>query len=106
MRLRNAEPSSSDSISAPRAAGMPRSVQKATICVIGMAMATQQPTMARQMRSCTRLPLRPSTRSPFCGSRKPGRTAEAGGRWRRKKQSGTIRPMASSPHQNIVTRQP
>jgi hypothetical protein len=41
MRLKKAQPSNTDNIAAPRAAGIPRSLHKATRCPAGIAIGTQ-----------------------------------------------------------------
>ena len=73
-RLRKAVPSSTDSIAAPTARLMPRSLQKATRWPCGIAIGTQQSTAAAQIMANTVFGLRPSTRS--CAA--PSRDAVAG----------------------------
>ncbi len=98
----------SDNISAPRAAPNPRSVQYATMCTCGMAMATQQPTPATHNRNCNTSGCRPSGR---CGSDRPtkravrltgaavpaGWSANAGGRRRSTSASGNMVTMQKMP---------
>ena len=59
MRLTKAQPSSTDSIAAPCAAGIPRSLQNATRCPAGIAIGTQHKNAAAQISACTRFAGRP-----------------------------------------------
>src|SRR4051812_46706783 len=105
MRLRNAQASSSDNISAPRAGAKPRSLQNATTCTIGSAMATQQHTIDTQISPCTRLPGRPTMLVPDIGSRAAASGAAAGGR-RISSTKGSMLANTNTPYQNKVVRQP
>ena len=63
-RLKNAEPSSTDSIAAPCTGLMPRSLQNATRCACGIDIGTQQVKIAHICRVKTRLAGQP--RTEFC----------------------------------------
>src|SRR5258706_11744202 len=105
MRLRNAQASSSDSISAPRAAAKPRSLQNATTCTIGSAIAMQQHTIDTQISPCTRLPGRPTIVVPETGSRACASGAAAGGR-RISSASGSMLADTNTPYQKRGGRPP
>ena len=62
-RLRNAVPSSTDSISAPTERLMPRSLQKATRWPCGIAIGMQHSTAAPHISANTTLGGQPSTRA-------------------------------------------
>ena len=100
MRLTMPQASISDSISAPRAAPKPRSVQYATMCTCGIAIATQHATPATHSSSCACPGRRPngrlrSTRTaaaePTCGN------TSSGGRWRMRSASSSMPAPHTSP---------
>jgi hypothetical protein len=66
-RARKAAASSTESISAPSRAPIPRSPQKATRCAAGIAIGMQQRKEARPSSASAKLGGRPSTASPATG---------------------------------------
>jgi hypothetical protein len=62
-RLAKALASSTDSIAAPCAAEIPRSVQNATRCPAGIAIGTQHKNPAAQSSACTTLGGKPRVRA-------------------------------------------
>ena len=93
--------SMSESISAPRAAPKPRSVQYATMCTCGMAMATQQATPATHNKNCALFRLKPKGRCDCWAWALPATgVCKRGGLWRMSRLSSTmpmpqIRPSAT-----------
>ena len=108
----------SDSISAPRAAPKPRSLQYATMCTCGIDMATQQATPATHSSACSAAGEKPSGRSDTeaatgapeaCGGTSDAGVmdrAADGGRGRSTNASGSIATRQKMPTPVYVCRQP
>ena len=97
-RLAMPQASMSESISAPRAAPKPRSVQYATMCTWGMAMATQQATPATHNKNCALFRLNPKGCCDCWARALPATgVCSKGGRWRMSKLSSAMPMPQNSP---------
>jgi len=106
-RLTKAVPSSSDSIAAPCAGAMPRSLQNATRCPCGMAIGTQQQNDASDSKASATPGRNPSARAPGSRPAAPMPAAGACGGGRRKSAAaGTITATAATAKNTMVCCQP